>query len=180
MTFRFTPDELESLEVLAGHLTRQRAGNVTPKVSRAEVVRHALAGLLERAAQQIAADHSAWTALVGIGGETAMLTLHGEGQGEPLPEERTRFTTPDGREAVHVTPARWAKLEVTAKIDGHPVELPLIVEEPETSDLIVDVFLTDQDDEARVYLGPLSRIVESHPAYYDRRLHSLADELRLA
>ena len=48
------------------------------------------------------------------------------------------------------------------------------------SDLHFDVFLTDQAGAARVYLGPLSRIVEEHPAYYDNRLFRIADDLGLS
>lgn len=180
VTFRFTPGELDSLDALTGHLTRQRAGNVTPRVSRAEVVRHALAGLHERAGDQIAADKAAWAALVAIAGPAAMLTLHGKGEGEPLPEERTAAVMPGGRTATAIRPALWPRLAVTATVDGKPVDLPLRVEEPAASDLHADVILTDRDGRARIHLGPLSRIVEGHPAYFDRRLHSLADELRLA
>lgn len=120
----------------------------------------------------------AWAALVGIGGETAELTLHGEGRGEPLPEERTPMTTPEGRAAILVTLSRWPTLEVTAKLNGQPIDLPLVVEVPEMSDSVT-VFLTDREGKARVYLGPLSRVVKPHPAYYGVRLNCIADELGL-
>jgi Arc/MetJ-type ribon-helix-helix transcriptional regulator len=177
---RVPDDELTMLDDLAGALARERAGNVTPTISRGDAVRLAIREAHERRAEQITADRAAWDALVAIAGPAALLTLHGQGEGEPLPEERAQTTLPGGRTATAIRPALWPCLAVIATVDGKPVDLPLRVEEPAASDLHADVILTDRDGRARIHLGPLSRIVEGHPAYFDRRLHSLADELHLS
>lgn len=166
------------LDELIEALTLERAGRA---ISVNEAIRTGIREAHERRAPRLAADRAAWAELVGrAGGETALLTLHGEGDGDPLPEVRGKGTTPDGRAAVYVTPPRWAKLRVAATLDGTRVDLPLVVEEPPMSDLHFDVFLTDRAGVARVYLGPLSRIVEKHAAYYDNRLFRIAADLRLA
>jgi len=168
------------LDDLVHALTRERAGNAGGTVSVNEAIRTAIREAHEHRAGQLGADRAAWAELVArAGGETALLTLHGEGAEEPLPERRSKGTTPDGRRAVYVTPPRWKKMRVTAALDGIPIDVPLLVEEPPMADLHFDVFLTDAAGAARVYLGPLSRIVEGHPAYYDNRLFRIARDLGL-
>lgn len=180
ISIRPTREEREQLDELVGALTRERAGSGA-RASVNEAVRTGIREAFERRAAQITADRKAWAALVErAGSETTMLTLHGEGQGEHLLGERTEGTTPDGKRVVHRTPPpRWASLKVTAALDGKPADLPLIVEEPPLSALHFDVYLTDAENKARIYLGPLQREVQDHPAFYDNRLFRIASEVGL-
>lgn len=176
--FRFEDEVLEKADAIAWHETRRRAGNLTRAIPRAQAVRLAIEEAYEARRDAITADEVAWRSLLDrAGGSTAMLTLHGVGVGEPRPETVTE-TTDRGRRAVLRTPPRYDELRVTMQINGDPVDARLLTEDD--GEHLTSVFLTDSAGLARVYLGTLSRFVDGdRPAYADRRLYSLADELGL-
>lgn len=168
VTVRLTDAEIGQVDVIASHLTTG-----TGKPSRPDAIRRAISDLYARCAPAIAANQAAWDALVSMRGDAALLTLHGVGVGEPLPEDVTITRT--GRR--DITPRRWEQMDVSVTLNGQPVELPLVIER---AHLHFTVYLTDQAGQARVCLGPLSRIVGEHPAYYDNRLFRIAKELGLS
>lgn len=165
------------LDALAEHLTRRRAGNVTRAASRSEAARVAIAEAHERAADQMAADHAAWRALVRLAGERAGRRL-GRTPDEP---EWPALVQANGTAAMLTLEAKGEPLEVAARLDGEPADLPLIIEDEPGSDTLVSAYLTDQTGRARLYLGTVSRrdVEAGRPALADRRLYSLADELSL-
>jgi hypothetical protein len=174
---RLNADEHRMLEELSSALTRERAPH-GGRISANEAIKTAIREAYERRRGQLAADRAAWDGLVALApSPIAMLTLEGKGAGEPRPERREQGTAPDGQPATYRTPALWDDLEVSAALDGQLVDLPLLLEKEQ---LHFNVFLTDEHREARIYLGPLSRVVEEYPAYYDNRVHRIGADLRLA
>lgn len=179
--FRLTDNDLHLLDSLAAELSRDNAANGRRAPSRAEAVRVAVREAHERRAPKAAAERAAWDALLALSpaGDTTMLTLIGAGEGEPIPASATSGTTPDNRRAVYRTPELWPSMAVSATLDGRPVDLPLVVDEPYPASLHFDVYLTDAEGHARLYLGALSRVVDERPALYDNRLFRIAEDLAL-
>jgi len=183
--FRFEDEILAQADALASHESRRAAGNVTHDVSRAEAIRRAIRHAYQDALPEIEADRRAWDALVVLAGETivkrverddahatfvggreravrdsgaaALLVLRGDGIGEPTSE------------------GLWERLAVSASIGDEPIDLPLEVVDEGT---LANVYLTDAEGVAHVYLGTLERQAhEGRAANSDRRLYSLAADL---
>ncbi len=174
-SIRLSPPEEEALAALTAALSR---GQQKP-ASAADAIRLAIVEAAERYAPQAAADRAAWTRLRNLApSPVASIVLRGQPKGEPIPEVIQHGRTPDGRPATYCTPSLWPALSVTAELhgllvrpgEGVPVDLPLMVENDDY--LGANVFLTDDQQLARVHLGPLTRVV-GDDAYFDIRLHNI-------
>lgn len=160
--FRFEDEVLTQADAIALHEARRTS---TADPNRSQAVRLAIAEAYAARQPAMEADLAAWNALVEMAGSpAAVLALDGVGVGVPL-------------EAGDGLPKRWAELEVSVTLDGHPIDVPIVVEP--LGRLSVAVFLSDQDGTAKVYLGPLSRQFEQYDAWYSNRLFRIAADLRM-
>lgn len=175
--FRLEDEVLALADAVGVHEARRAArGKIEP--NRTQALRVGIAEAYEARQPAMAADRAAWESFKSrAASEISTYSLHGRGVGDPIPAERTQLGGPRG---VTLAPlSLWGELEVTVFLDGRPVvNVPVIVE-VEAASLSATVFLTDEAGLAKVYLGPLSRVVDEHDAYYDNRLFRLEQDLQL-